>query len=162
MLGKRLTELYEELRKKNILKTKKEFSIFLGVDDRNLSKYLNNEVNFTVSPYNYDKLEEVGINIKWLITGQGEMFKDGEIPKSQKEIERERKEEEEKERLRKEVEELRKKLESEKKIVGELEKDNSILLKEYREIQKQNRELVNKFVLGEDINDNSNLDFNHS
>ncbi|HOV13545.1 MAG TPA: hypothetical protein PK771_04615 [Spirochaetota bacterium] len=159
MLGKRLIELYEELKSKNILKTKQEFSTLLRIEYKNLSKYFRDELKYEVNQQNYDNLNLLGINLGWLLTGQGEMFKDGIEIKSPKDIDKEKKEEEEKERLRKEIEELKKQLESEKKMVEELDK-------EIRDLKDKNLELSQEVIhaLKErlKIGGNNNLNLNHT
>jgi len=90
MLGKRLIELYEELRKKNILKTKEEFSRILRIEYKNLSKYFRDDLKYEINQQNYDSINSLNVNIEWLLTGQGEMFKDGDS-KEQKIIELENK-----------------------------------------------------------------------
>ncbi len=76
MLGKRLVELYEELRKKNILKTKEEFSKILRIEYKNLSKYFRDDLKYEINQQNYDNINSLNVNIEWLLTGNGEMFKE--------------------------------------------------------------------------------------
>ncbi len=89
-VGKRITELLDILLKKNVVKNKQEFCFLLGIDYTNYSKYTNDSRKFSLNDENIEKIESLGINIYWLLTGQGEMFKDGDN-KEQKIIELENK-----------------------------------------------------------------------
>ena len=89
-VGKRIAELYDILLRKNFVKNKQDFCDKLGIDYKTLSRYMRDDINFTINSDNSDKFHDAGININWLLTGQGEMFKDGDS-KEQKIIELENK-----------------------------------------------------------------------
>lgn len=74
MIGERLQELYDSLIKKGVIANKKDFSDALGIDYGSLSKYLTNKVNLSLNDLNYSHYKKLGVNIEWLLTGEGEMF----------------------------------------------------------------------------------------
>ncbi|MBR1639028.1 MAG: helix-turn-helix transcriptional regulator [Treponema sp.] len=74
MIGERLQELYDSLIEKGVISSKKDFSDVLGIDYGSLSKYLTNKVNLSLNNLNYSNYKNLGVNIDWLLTGEGEMF----------------------------------------------------------------------------------------
>lgn len=74
MVGKRLQTLYDFLLEKGIITSKKDFSDVLGIDYGSLSKYFTNKVNLSLNDLNYLNYKKLGVNIDWLLTGEGEMF----------------------------------------------------------------------------------------
>lgn len=75
MVGERLQELYDFLNKKGLVKNKRNFCDVLGIDYGSLSKYLTNKVNLSVNNLNFQNYKKLGINLEWLLTGEGEMFR---------------------------------------------------------------------------------------
>lgn len=74
MIGERLQTLYDKLLEKGVVANKKDFSDVLGIDYGSLSKYISNKVNLSINNLNYSNYKKIGINIDWLLTGEGEMF----------------------------------------------------------------------------------------
>lgn len=74
MIGERLKTLYDKLLEKGVVANKKDFSDVLGIDYGSLSKYISNKVNLSINNLNYSNYKKIGINIDWLLTGEGEMF----------------------------------------------------------------------------------------
>ena len=70
----RLQELYEEMVKLNLIANKKDFAEKFGFAYANLARYLNGQLKTTIDSENYRKFADSGINIDWLLTGEGEMF----------------------------------------------------------------------------------------
>ena len=70
----RLESLYEEMAKRKMVASKKEFAEKLGFAYANLARYLSGQLKTTIDAENYRKFAELGINIDWLLTGEGEMF----------------------------------------------------------------------------------------
>ena len=70
----RLEELYEEMVKLNLVANKREFAERFGFAYANLARYLNGQLKTTIDSENYRKFADSGINIDWLLTGEGEMF----------------------------------------------------------------------------------------
>ena len=70
----RLESLYEEMTKRKMVASKKEFAEKLGFAYANLARYLSGQLKTTIDSENYRKFAESGININWLLTGEGEMF----------------------------------------------------------------------------------------
>ena len=70
----RLESLYEEMAKRKMVASKKEFAEKLGFAYANLARYLSGQLKTTIDAENYRKFAESGINIDWLLTGEGEMF----------------------------------------------------------------------------------------
>lgn len=70
----RLEDLYETLLAEGKIKSKKEFAEMLGIKPGNLSLYLSGEVKVSIDDKNFRLFEKAGISIKWLLTGEGEMF----------------------------------------------------------------------------------------
>lgn len=83
MIGERLKTLYDKLIEKGLVSNKKDFSDALGIDYGSLSKYLTNKVNLSINNLNYSNYKKLGINIDWLLTGEGEMFQ-SEAPSAQR------------------------------------------------------------------------------
>lgn len=77
MIGERLQILFDKLIETGVISSKKDFSDALGIDYGSLSKYFNNKVNLSINNLNYSNYKKLGINIDWLLTGEGEMFKTG-------------------------------------------------------------------------------------
>lgn len=75
MIGERLQILFDKLIETGVISSKKDFSDALGIDYGSLSKYFNNKVNLSINNLNYSNYKKLGINIDWLLTGEGEMFK---------------------------------------------------------------------------------------
>ncbi len=75
-VGKRLTELYNYLLKKNIVKNKQNFCENIGIDYRSFSKYANDSLDFDINRNNFEKVNSFNVNLEWLLTGNGEMFKE--------------------------------------------------------------------------------------
>ncbi|HOV14037.1 MAG TPA: hypothetical protein PK771_07115 [Spirochaetota bacterium] len=150
-VGKRITELFNILSKKNIVKNKQEFCFLLGIDYSNFSKYANDSIKYSINYENIDKIESLGINIRWLLKGEGEMFKDRveEKIKSPKEIEREEKEREELRQCKLELQELRQEYDKLKKIVDELEEDNAKLSAELLERLRKLTDLQDRILNNE-------------
>jgi len=83
-IGKRLSELIDALKLQNKIKTKKEFCELIGIDEKNLNKYINEVMKpYGVIMKNHEKLTEMGIDIGWILTGQKEMFIKEELPINQ-------------------------------------------------------------------------------
>lgn len=76
MTGKRLNELYLKMLEKKLISTKKDFCEQLGIDYGSLGKYFSGKVNVVITENNYQKYRAAGINIDWLLTGEGEMFRE--------------------------------------------------------------------------------------
>ena len=74
MIGERLKTLYDKLLEKGVVANKKDFSDVLGIDYGSISKYISNKVNLSINNLNYSNYKKIGINIDWLLTGEGEMF----------------------------------------------------------------------------------------
>ena len=74
MIGNRLQELYDKMIKQGLVINKRDFSEKLNIKYGNLSKYLTNQVNLSIDNNNFTNFEKMGVNIKWLLTGEGEMF----------------------------------------------------------------------------------------
>ena len=70
----RLEQLYEGMVKKGLLSSKKDFSEKFGFAYANLARYLNGQLKTTIDSENYRKFVDAGVNINWLLTGEGEMF----------------------------------------------------------------------------------------
>ena len=70
----RLEELYNEMVKRNMITSKKEFAEKLGFAYANLARYLSGQLKTTIDSENYRNFADQGININWLLTGDGEMF----------------------------------------------------------------------------------------
>lgn len=70
----RLETLYEAMTKKGIIASKKEFAEKFGFAYANLARYLNGQLKTTIDSDNYRKFADAGVNIDWLLTGEGEMF----------------------------------------------------------------------------------------
>ena len=70
----RLEELYNEMVKRNMITSKKEFAEKLGFAYANLARYLSGQLKTTIDSENYRNFADQGININWLLTGEGEMF----------------------------------------------------------------------------------------
>lgn len=91
-IGKRLKEI-----RKYLNQTQQEFASSLNISQQALSKYENEDLQIP------DEIKEIlfknGININWLLTGEGEMFR-----KSQDDYDKIKKENEE---LKKQLEELK-------------------------------------------------------
>ena len=83
MIGERLKTLYDKLIEKGLVSNKKDFSDALGIDYGSLSKYLTNKVNLSINNLNYSNYKKLGINIDWLLTGEGEMFQ-SDAPSAQR------------------------------------------------------------------------------
>lgn len=81
MTGSRINTLFEQLKAKKIVKTRKEFCILLGIDYKTLAKYIDGRVRFSVNSENFEKITKSGVNINWLLTGKGEPF----LPNEKKE-----------------------------------------------------------------------------
>lgn len=75
MIGERLQILYDKLVEKGVVANKKDFSDVLGIDYGSLSKYISNKVNLSINNLNYSNYKKLGINIDWLLTGEGEIFR---------------------------------------------------------------------------------------
>lgn len=73
----RLEELYVEMARRNMVTSKKDFAEKLGFAYANLARYLSGQLKTTIDSENYRNFAEQGINIDWLLTGEGEMFKTG-------------------------------------------------------------------------------------
>lgn len=86
-VGKRLTELYDHLLQKKVVKNKQNFCDNIGIDPRSFSKYANDSLDFDINRNNFDKVDAFNVNLEWLLTGKGEMFKDSEDDKGQQIIE---------------------------------------------------------------------------
>lgn len=82
MIGERLQILFDKLIETGVISSKKDFSDALGIDYGSLSKYFNNKVNLSINNLNYSNYKKLGINIDWLLTGEGEMFKQGKEAES--------------------------------------------------------------------------------
>lgn len=76
MIGNRLQELYNKMIQKGLVINKRDFSEKLNIKYGNLSKYLTSQVNLSIDNNNFTNFEKMGVNIKWLLTGEGEMFTD--------------------------------------------------------------------------------------
>ena len=74
MIGNRLQELYNKMIQKGLVINKRDFSEKLNIKYGNLSKYLTSQVNLSIDNNNFTNFEKMGVNIKWLLTGEGEMF----------------------------------------------------------------------------------------
>ncbi|MBQ9623759.1 MAG: hypothetical protein IJP90_15025 [Treponema sp.] len=70
----RLEQLYEEMSNRKLISSKKEFAEKFGFDAGNLARYLNGHLKTTLDGDNYRKFLDAGINVEWLLTGEGEMF----------------------------------------------------------------------------------------
>ncbi|WP_429615961.1 S24 family peptidase, partial [Treponema pedis] len=83
MIGNRIIFLFEQLRAKNIVKTRKDFCDILGIDYKSLAKYVDGRIGFSVNSQNFDKFKKAGVSINWLLTGNGDVFlkEDVEPPK---------------------------------------------------------------------------------
>ena len=73
----RLEELYNEMANRKMISTKKEFAEKFGFAYANLARYLTGQLKTTIDSENYRNFADMGINIDWLLTGEGEMFKTG-------------------------------------------------------------------------------------
>ena len=71
----RLEELYNEMSNRKMISTKKEFAEKFGFAYANLARYLTGQLKTTIDSENYRNFADMGINIDWLLTGEGEMFK---------------------------------------------------------------------------------------
>ena len=56
-IGKRLTELYNLLSEKNIVKNKQNFCEMFGIDKSNFSRYTRDELKLVIDFDNYDKFK---------------------------------------------------------------------------------------------------------
>ena len=81
MIGNRLILLFEKLKERGIVQSKKDFSELLGIDYGSLNKYLTDKVNLSINDLNYQGFKKADVNLDWLLTGEGEMFKE-ELPTS--------------------------------------------------------------------------------
>lgn len=71
----RLETLYEVMMTKGIITSKKEFAKKFGFAYANLARYLNGQLKTTIDSNNYRNFADAGVNIDWLLTGEGEMFR---------------------------------------------------------------------------------------
>lgn len=78
----RLEELYNEMANRKMISTKKEFAEKFGFAYANLARYLTGQLKTTIDSENYRNFADMGINIDWLMTGEGEMFKQGKEAES--------------------------------------------------------------------------------
>jgi len=78
----RLEELYNEMANRKMISTKKEFAEKFGFAYANLARYLTGQLKTTIDSENYRNFADMGINIDWLLTGEGEMFKTGKEAES--------------------------------------------------------------------------------
>ena len=78
----RLEELYNEMANRKMISTKKEFAEKFGFAYANLARYLTGQLKTTIDSENYRNFADMGINIDWLLTGEGEMFKQGKEAES--------------------------------------------------------------------------------
>ena len=76
MTGNRLNFLLVKLQEKGIVEKKKDFCDLLGFDYGSLGKYLSGKVNVVINENNIHKYKKAGVNIDWLLTGEGNMFRD--------------------------------------------------------------------------------------
>lgn len=72
----RLEILYNEMLKRKLISSKKDFSKKFGFAYANLSRYLSGTLKTTIDSDNYRNFADAGININWLLTGEGNMFLD--------------------------------------------------------------------------------------
>lgn len=70
----RLETLCEEMIKKGLVANKREFADKLGFSYANLARYLSGSLNMTIDSKNYLKFSDAGVNIGWLLAGDGDMF----------------------------------------------------------------------------------------
>lgn len=77
-VGTRLNMLYEDFLSKNIVKNKKDFCQILSIDHTTYAKYISDNINFSINEKNSDSFENANININWLLTGKGSMYRDSE------------------------------------------------------------------------------------
>ena len=76
MFGKRLNQLFDEMKLKNMAKNRKEMCELLGIDYSSLAKYVDGRIGFSAKPENFEKCRKVGVNLDWLMTGKGSPFLD--------------------------------------------------------------------------------------
>ncbi len=86
LIGSRINTIFELLKAKKIVKTRKEFCELLGIDYKTLAKYVDGRVGFSVNSENFDKFKKAGVNLNWLLTGDGEPFLADEKKETEKSI----------------------------------------------------------------------------
>jgi transcriptional regulator with XRE-family HTH domain len=123
MIGERLKKIRITLKLSQL-----EFAEKLNTQQRNISRYETNQSDF---PDELKiKLSEMGINLNWLLTGEGLMFKDKQID-IQKDIMTDSR-----------IRELEKKIDELKKSIADLENENKNLEAKNKELSE---ELLEKF-----------------
>lgn len=70
----KLQLLYEAMKKKEIVKNKKDFADKLNITYSNLTRYLDGTINLSIDDRNYRNFMAAGINLDWFLCGEGEMF----------------------------------------------------------------------------------------
>lgn len=75
MIGERLNFLYSEMCKKGLLSTKRDFCELLKIEYGNFSKIVSGKIGFAIDSEKYEVLLKNNISVEWLLTGEGEMFK---------------------------------------------------------------------------------------
>lgn len=80
----RLEILYEEMLKRKLITSKKDFSEKFGFAYANLSRYLSGTLKTVIDSDNYRNFADTGVNINWLLTGEGQMFQNTEIAEKNK------------------------------------------------------------------------------
>lgn len=78
MTGTRLKAVFDTLQKRGLISTKKEFCDLLGIDYGSLGKYLSGKVKLVINETNINRYKQAGISVDWLLTGEGEMFRDAD------------------------------------------------------------------------------------
>lgn len=75
----RLNEVYEWLRYKKLISSKKEFAAHIGVDKTNLSSAFNGRDKYLTNNL-FAKIANAfpQLNLDWLLTGEGEMSQDSD------------------------------------------------------------------------------------
>ena len=74
MFSSRIIQLFELLRQKGLVKTKKDLCELLGIEYKSLAKYIGGKICFSPKTENFVKFRQNGINLDWLMTGEGEPF----------------------------------------------------------------------------------------
>lgn len=72
--GDRLNLVYEDFINRTIAKNKQDFCNILGIDYTSFSKYISGSINFSINSQNISNFTNYNINLKWLLTGEGEMY----------------------------------------------------------------------------------------
>jgi transcriptional regulator with XRE-family HTH domain len=124
----------KEVRNRLGYKTQEPFAVKIGTSQTTLSKYENGTIDI---PDDLKiKISEFGINIHWLITGEGEMFLE-----SQNAVENSEQYDEKTARVA-ELEEKIKVLENQEARVKSLEAENKQLSEDLLEMLRPNRGLA--------------------